>query len=345
MFKKTPEGDGMEYKNNVVPFKAEQKTFEIKLKALNEKGEFEGYASVFNVVDFGNDNIMPGAFKKTLEKNGGKVPILDIHDKTVQIGWNVEAVEDNIGLKVKGKINLEVQAGRERYALAKQAIDLGVPMGLSIGYIAREWSFEGDVRILKEVDLFEYSFVPFPMNPLAQVVGMKNADFDNFVEAKLVEETDVQVGIRLLSPANFNQKNFKKITLKDSSPQVFAIVNSLKGEKENSIQSLCFPKKDNWTKDNALKWAKDYNFEFTKASGFDIEKLYTEGMELKHIPEIFFESPKNLEKSLREAGFSKTMATTLGAKFASDFKLREADELQKKEIIVELENLIDSLKN
>ncbi len=156
----------------------EVKSFDfLEFKALTEEGEFEGYAAIFNNVDLGGDRILPGAFAKTLKKTGGKVPILADHMSREQIGWGLEAVEDKRGLKVRGKLNFAVQRAAEKYALAKQASEVGARMGLSIGYQAVKPTYEGDVRILKEIDLLEFSLVTFPMNTRAGITAIKGGHF------------------------------------------------------------------------------------------------------------------------------------------------------------------------
>ncbi len=152
----------------------EVKSFDFEFKALSEDGEFEGYAAIFNNVDLGGDRILPGAFTKTLKKTGGKIPILADHHSRDQIGWGLEAMEDKRGLKVHGKLNFAVQRASEKYALAKQAAEVGARMGLSIGYAAIRPTYEGDVRILKEIDLGEYSLVTFPMNTRAGITAVKH---------------------------------------------------------------------------------------------------------------------------------------------------------------------------
>lgn len=146
----------------------EQKGFKFDIKSIDEQGIFEGYAAVFNNEDLGGDIIEPGAFKKTLKENP-KMPILWQHDPREPIGVTLEAYEDERGLKVKGQLNLETTKGREAYALLKQ----GALKGLSIGYDAIKELWEGTVRRLKEIRLWEWSLVTFPMNPQAQVTAVK----------------------------------------------------------------------------------------------------------------------------------------------------------------------------
>lgn len=177
----------------------EFKSFPFKLSHVGQAGEFEGYASVFGNVDLGNDVVVPGAFEKTLaESSGGKVPILDHHDPEKQVGWNLGAYEDERGLYVRGKLDLNVQLARERYSLLRMASDVGGRTGLSIGYqtVKSEPDKERpQVRRLKEVKLFEYSIVVFPMNPQAAVTGVKSADWTAIGEAlkKLVNKIKPQM--------------------------------------------------------------------------------------------------------------------------------------------------------
>jgi HK97 family phage prohead protease len=151
--------------------------FKVDKADSDEKiGYIEGYASTFGNVDLGYDVVDRGAFAKTIKDKAGKFPILLDHDPTKQIGWNVEATEDDRGLKVKGMINLITEEAQNRYALAKQAADLGTQMGLSIGYSTIKWDADHDdqaIRHLKELKLYEYSFVTFPMNTRAGITAAK----------------------------------------------------------------------------------------------------------------------------------------------------------------------------
>lgn len=158
----------------------EYKTFSFKfdnVDEVKEEGRIEGYASTFGNVDLGLDVVVKGAFKKTLKENKGRVPILADHSAWDQIGWNEKAVEDDKGLAVEGALMLGVQKARERYLLAKKAQELDAPAGLSIGYmtVQSEPSAENPrIRMLKELKLYEYSFVTFPMNTQAMVTAAKS---------------------------------------------------------------------------------------------------------------------------------------------------------------------------
>lgn len=151
------------------------KSFKFKLKQVQGDGIIRGYASTFGNVDQGRDVVVKGAFKKTLNENKN-VPILDSHDPFKQIGINIEAEEDSKGLYVEGQINLEDPMARAKFSLVQMAQKLSAKSGLSIGYriLKDEWDRETDVRYLKELKLFEYSLVAFPMNEEATIVEAKS---------------------------------------------------------------------------------------------------------------------------------------------------------------------------
>lgn len=155
----------------------EIKTFSLKVNDVDSKGNIRGYASTFGNVDLGFDIVDKGAFKKSIKENNGKFPILADHNPSKQIGWNLRAEEDEFGLYVEGQIDLNVQDGREKYSLAKTALEIGAKMGLSIGYMTIKAEPDREkpmVRRLKELKLFEYSIVTFPMNTEAMVTGAKS---------------------------------------------------------------------------------------------------------------------------------------------------------------------------
>ena len=158
--------------------KPEIKTFEFKVEdADSKKGIIRGFASTFGNIDFGDDVVDAGAFKKTIQETRGLVPILADHDPSKPIGWNVRAEETEKGLFVEGQINLKTQLGKDRYEIAQQALEVGAKMGLSIGYGVIKAMPDKErpaVRRLKELKLYEYSLVIFPMNNQAMITAAKS---------------------------------------------------------------------------------------------------------------------------------------------------------------------------
>tara|TARA_R110000744_G_scaffold49636_3_gene107802 strand:+ start:1078 stop:1818 length:741 start_codon:yes stop_codon:yes gene_type:complete len=152
--------------------------FDIKADVEDDdKGEFEGYGSIFGNKDLGNDVVEPGAFAKSLRRRKPKsVKMLWQHKQDEPIGVFDMITEDGEGLAVKGRLALGTQRGREAYELMK----MGALDGLSIGYKVdpdkQEYDSRRRRRMLKEIDLMEISLVTFPMNPQARVSAVKGAD-------------------------------------------------------------------------------------------------------------------------------------------------------------------------
>lgn len=146
----------------------ETKSFPFELKSLDaETGVFEGYAAVYGNLDSQGDIIERGAFTKTIAERP-RVPILVGHNPDVVVGVG-ELSDSEQGLRVKGRLTLEVQRAREAHALMKD----GALDGLSIGYRAVKTSMQRGARMLKEVAVGEFSLTPFPANALARVTGVK----------------------------------------------------------------------------------------------------------------------------------------------------------------------------
>lgn len=144
--------------------------FELK-KEPDADGVFEGYASVFGVVDQGMDVVERGAFTKSLG-SGRNVKMLWQHDSAQPIGVFDVMQEDERGLFVRGRLLKGIRQSEEAMVLMRAgAID-----SMSIGYRVVEAAEEGGGRIRKlmHVDLFEISLVTFPMLEAAKITAMKS---------------------------------------------------------------------------------------------------------------------------------------------------------------------------
>ncbi len=161
-----------------IEFKDETLDVKFDIKAMDDsddKGEFSGYGSIFGNKDLGNDVVVEGAFAKSIGRKGAKaVKMLYQHRADEPIGVFDEIIEDRRGLKVKGRLAMGTQRGREVYELMK----MGAIDGLSIGYRVEpkgyDYDDKGKRRYLKSVDLMEISAVTFPMNPKARVSAVKS---------------------------------------------------------------------------------------------------------------------------------------------------------------------------
>lgn len=153
----------------------QHKTASLSLKEVTEAGEFIGHASVFGNVDLDGDVITKGAFRKTINDNGGLFPLLDGHEV---LAGAVFASEDTYGLFVKGRINLETSAGKELHSNMRFLKASGIDPGMSVGIIPIPGKVvrKDGYRELLEVKLIEVSITPIPANQMARVTQVKSAD-------------------------------------------------------------------------------------------------------------------------------------------------------------------------
>jgi hypothetical protein len=150
---------------------------EARLFAGGETGEVVGYASVFDLRDSQKSAVLPGAFRKSLaawRDKGRSPPMLWQHDPEQPIGLWTALAEDRRGLKVTGTINLEVEQGRETWSLVKQRAVTGLSIGFTV--VAEDFDKANDLRLLREVDLWEISLVTFPANPETHIEPVRFAD-------------------------------------------------------------------------------------------------------------------------------------------------------------------------
>jgi HK97 family phage prohead protease len=149
----------------------------LEIKALKDGGEFEGYGSTFGgEPDAYGDVIAAGAYADSLatHKAKGTMPKLFWqHNADEPIGRWLEAKEDDHGLLLRGRLNMDVQRGREAHALLK-AGDID---GLSIGYRIKSYSVDTETGVwtLEKLDLVEVSIVSVGANENAVVQSVKAA--------------------------------------------------------------------------------------------------------------------------------------------------------------------------
>jgi HK97 family phage prohead protease len=160
-------------------------TIALDEKALSEDDQvwrFTGYASIFGSKDLGNDVVVEGAFAKSLREHG--MPLLLFQHKTDEcpVGVVTEAREDRRGLHIKGELPKDDAFCRDR--LVPQLKRRGLK-GMSIGYRALETEKRKSdgARLLKQIRLFECSFVSMPMHPEASVATIKTLSTSELAEA------------------------------------------------------------------------------------------------------------------------------------------------------------------
>jgi HK97 family phage prohead protease len=142
------------------------------LCACSGTGVFVGYASLFGKRDQSGDIVLPGAFAASLRHKGSSaIRMLFQHDPSEPVGTWLDMRETERGLYVEGRLDPNVQRGRELLSLLdSKGLD-----GLSIGFktvTARRDRATG-ARLLQQVDLWEVSLVTFPMLDGARVTEAK----------------------------------------------------------------------------------------------------------------------------------------------------------------------------
>lgn len=151
---------------------------ELDEKALSEEADFyklTGYAATFHDVDRVNDAIQPGAFKKCLDRMASKGESLQLylnHDLMVPIGSIESVVEDRKGLKYVAHMPKDdtLVSGRVVPQIKRRSLKAN-----SFGYKVRasDRRKSDNVRLLREIDIYEISVVGMPANPAAVIEHCK----------------------------------------------------------------------------------------------------------------------------------------------------------------------------
>src|SRR5688572_16149522 len=112
------------------------RTYAFQTKEVKDSGEFTGYASVFDTVDFYRDVVRPGAFRESLadwKKKGKFPPILWQHMSAQPLGPHLDMYEDEKGLYVHGQLLIgEIEKAREAHALLKAKVISGMSIGFNV---------------------------------------------------------------------------------------------------------------------------------------------------------------------------------------------------------------------
>jgi len=157
-------------------------------------GIVEGYAATWDVDRGGwdgvRDKFLPGAFTKSIERHKAsnrQIRFKDHHNRTIG-GAPIDTVkEDSRGVFVAGEINLDVQQGREAFALAKQGVLSDFSVGWSLGNGSK---VVDKIREIPEAEIWEFSIVDEPMNPFANITAIKAIDYASldFEDMKALED-------------------------------------------------------------------------------------------------------------------------------------------------------------
>jgi HK97 family phage prohead protease len=155
----------------------ERKSLTFSVKAVGNAGEFSVYAAVFNNIDRSKEIIEPGAFKNLPDFVSDGWGTVNHEWEDLPVAMVDSAVQDAKGLLITGRFHSTGDAQDVR-TVVRERMDAGKPVKCSIGYKVTDDEMrdvEGQrVRVLKGIELYEFSFVNMPANPMAEVVGVKS---------------------------------------------------------------------------------------------------------------------------------------------------------------------------
>lgn len=344
--------------------KREIKTFPFEVKATAEENNiftFEGYASTFNNIDYGDDVVIRGAFANSLAKNS-QVPILWQHQMSEPVGVSVQLYEDDKGLFIKGNLPKDdtLVSGR----IIPQ-MKVGSIKEMSIGFFTKNFDMAKDgIRLLKEIDLFEVSLVTKAMNAQALVSGFKSfagttklplAPRDRSWDGTQAEQRIREYTNSIEAPSQDYRKYFmyfdgQNADLFGSYKLLFAdIINGEPHIIPRAIFAIA----------GILNGARG-GVDITDADKNKIKpvinQLYKRMAEEFNDDSIVspliksFDNERDIEQTLKAHGFSNTEAKTLISKIKEFSSQRDASEESqrdvdiKQKIITDLNNFINNLK-
>lgn len=149
---------------------------EIKFASDGKSGVFEGYASVFDVIDSDGDIILPGAYKKALTSQSRKVGMFFNHQTWgMPVGKWQTLEEDSKGLIVVGELTPGLSVSNDlRAAMEHKTVE-----GMSVGFTVTkdDYAIIDTGRAFKNVQaLREISICTFPANELATIESIKSME-------------------------------------------------------------------------------------------------------------------------------------------------------------------------
>ena len=188
-----------------------ERSFEVRTVEDGEPGSFEGYASVFGVVDSHGTVFDRGAFTKTIKERGGWLPIVWMHKPDVPIGRAL-VTEDDIGMRVQGQLDLDVQKGAE------------VHSGMKKGYIT----------------VMSHSFGKIPDK--IKIVKTDGVDVPHFREVKSFEVSPVTANFASASEATIDMTS-----VRTEAPQEPMVIPDGMRTQMDRIDALLEPSNDTRT--------------------------------------------------------------------------------------------------
>lgn len=157
----------------------------------DESGKISGYASTYNNPDLSGDVMLPGCYAPALAKieKSGVMPVMFFsHDHwAVPCGTWDSIKSDDKGLYVSGRINKDLESGKEIYSALKFGSMSGLSVGFSFGPDDVEGNDAGGYDFKSIPDLFEISICAMPCNQNARIDAVKSFDVESIKDYKTAE--------------------------------------------------------------------------------------------------------------------------------------------------------------
>lgn len=344
--------------------KKEIKTFPFEVKSTQEVENnftFEGYASTFNNIDYGDDMVIRGAFADSLARNS-QVPILWQHQMSEPVGVSIQLYEDEKGLFIKGNLPKDdtLVSGR----IIPQ-MKVGSIKEMSIGFFTKDSEMlKNGIRALKQIELFEVSLVTKAMNSQALVSGFKSfagttrlplAPRDRAWDSTQAERRIREYTKSTEAPSQDYRKYF--MYFDGQAPELFGSYKLLFADIINN-EPVIVPRAVFAIAGilNGARGGVDISDNDKNRIKPVINQLYKRMADEFEDDSIIspltksFDSLKDIEQTLKAYGFSNSEAKTLISKVKEFSNQRNAGEDNqrdadiKQQIITDLNNFINNLK-
>ena len=163
----------------------------LKTAENDESGKISGYASTYNNPDLAGDVMLPGCYDAVLNKikSSGVMPVMFFsHDHwSVPCGTWDEITSDEKGLYVSGRINRDLESGKEIYSALKFGSMSGLSVGCSFSPDGAEVNDAGGFDFKTIDDLMEISICAMPCNQNARIDAVKSLDVESITDYKTAE--------------------------------------------------------------------------------------------------------------------------------------------------------------
>lgn len=183
------------------------KDIRTQVKDIDDKGVVTMYVSAFGNEDSDRDVIKRGAYSKTIKENINRIKHLKNHRRDMSLGYPLEMTEDEFGLKVVSKMNLDKPIVQDTYSDYKFFADGGRTLehSVAIDVVKDEVDRDKETRIIHEVKLAEYSTLDFwGANENTPMIDIKSAsevmDTMNLLEL-------------MLKKGNYSDEKFRNIEI------------------------------------------------------------------------------------------------------------------------------------